>query len=227
MFGISNQNFLSVKTLQKFVVYIIIGCAIALLFTATADSKTSILYPQVKDNHSKELVESTNQKTYFDTTKENQNDKYQVSLISSPEERASTNNSPKNTARLKNTFKVTHENSDCARELRKVLSRYMSIGNISASWSYGDRNYIYEAGSSNYRSLNKNLLTKSKSSSSNSLLASTTHQQINQRMIYEVQSTFRSHGVQINQLQANGEYKSDGTPCTLSFPCSNDSYCVL
>jgi hypothetical protein len=126
------------------------------------------------------------------------------------------------------TTRVTRNNSDCAKELLQVLSQYMNVNSISAQWSYNGTQYIYEEGtqSNNKPSKNEEKLVKLKvTQTPYNLLVSSDHQEMNNKMINEVQDTFRSHGVQINYLEARGNYP-DGQPCGISFPCGNNSYCV-
>lgn len=219
------------KTLQKFIAYFTISFAFMLLIAFQANSHISIESAGYPENHEAIYddlaVQANLEDSVIDKT-QNALNNYEVSLDYSLEDRDFSSSLPNNITKAKGTRKVTHENSACAKEMLRALSRYMYISNIYATWSYGEDNYIYEAGrKSNNKSLqNEKQSVKSKVFPSYNLLASSDHQRINDRMISDVQNTFRSHGVQINQLQASGNYKSDGQPCTLSFPCSNDSYCV-
>jgi hypothetical protein len=124
--------------------------------------------------------------------------------------------------------KVTQRNSECARALLKALRQYMNVSGISASWSYGQDDYIYEEGKkSNNKSLqNGDKSVKHKVFSPYNLLASSNHQSIKEQMVGAVVKTFQDHGVRVNSLRASGFYKNDGTPCTISYPCDTDSYCV-
>ena len=205
------QNLFSVKTLQKFIAYFTISFAFMLLIAFQVNSHISIESAGYPENHEAIYddlaVQANLEDSVIDKT-QNALNNYEVSLDYSLEDRDFSSSLPNNITKAKGTRKVTHENS--------------------ATWSYGEDNYIYEAGrKSNNKSLqNEKQSVKSKVFPSYNLLASSDHQRINDRMISDVQNTFRSHGVQINQLHASGNYKSNGQPCTLSFPCSSDSYCV-